>query len=64
MPFAIEITLKDGTKQRQTFPVETWLQNKAITFDLPVTQDVTQVQVDPDGALPDVNRGNNIWKMR
>jgi len=64
MPFTVEITLKDGTKQRQTFPVETWLQNKAITFDLPVTQDVTQVQVDPDGVLPDVNRGNNIWKMR
>jgi len=64
MPFTVGITLKDGTKQRQTFPVETWLQNKAITFDLPVTQDVTQVQVDPEGALPDVNRGNNIWKMR
>ncbi len=64
MPFTVGITLKDGTKQRQTFPVETWLQNKAITFDLPVTQDVTQVQVDPEGALPDLNRGNNIWKMR
>ncbi len=64
MPFTVEITLKDGTKQRQTFPVETWLQNKAITFDLPVTQDVTQVQVDPEGALPDLNRGNNIWKGR
>jgi len=64
MPFTVEITLKDGSKQRQVFPVETWLQNKAITFDLPVTQDVTQVQVDPDGVLPDVNRGNNVWKVR
>ncbi len=64
MPFAVEITLKDGTKQRQTFPVETWLQNKAITFELPVMQDVMQVQVDPDGALPDVDRGNDVWKVR
>jgi len=64
MPFTVEITLKDGTKQRQIFPVETWLQNKAITFDLVVTQDVVQVQVDPDGALPDVNRGNNVWKVK
>ncbi len=64
MPFAVEITLKDGSKQRQTFPVETWLQNKAVTFDMLITQDVVQVQVDPDGVLPDVNRGNNVWKVR
>ncbi len=64
MPFAVEITLKDGSKQRQNFPVETWLQNKAITFDMPVTQDVLQVKVDPDGALPDVDRRNNVWKVR
>jgi hypothetical protein len=44
--------------------VQTWLQNKAITFGMPVAQDVVQVQVDPDGALPDVDRGNNVWKVR
>ncbi|MEX8547797.1 MAG: M1 family metallopeptidase [Mucilaginibacter sp.] len=64
MPFVVEISLKDGSKQRQAFPVETWLQNKAITFEVQITQDVTQVQVDPDGALPDGNRGNNVWKVR
>jgi len=25
---------------------------------------VMQVQVDPDGALPDVDRGNDVWKVR
>lgn len=64
MPFTVEVTFKDGSKLRQAFPVETWLQNKAITFDMPITKDVLQVQVDPDGALPDVDRGNNIWKVR
>ena len=64
MPFTVEITLKDGSKQRQTFPVETWLQNKAITFEMPVTQDVVQVVVDPNGVLPDLDRGNNVWKVR
>ncbi len=64
MPFVVEITLKDGSKQRQTFPVETWLQNKAVTFDMIVAQDVLQVQVDPDGALPDVDRGNNVFKVK
>jgi hypothetical protein len=64
MPFVVEITFKDGSKQRQTFPVETWLQNKAITFDMAAAQEVLQVQVDPDGALPDVNRRNNVWKVK
>ena len=64
MPFTLELTYKDGSKQRQHFPVETWLQNKAITFELPVTQEVMKVEIDPDHALPDVDRGNNVWKGR
>lgn len=64
MPFVVEITLKDGSKHRQTFPIETWLQNKVFTFEMLVTQDVLQVQVDPDGSLPNVDRGNNFFKVR
>lgn len=64
MPFAVEATLKDGSKMRQPFPVETWLQNKTITFILPVKGEVLSVQVDPDAALPDVDRSNNLWKTR
>ena len=59
MPFTVEVVLKDGTKQRIKVPVEAWLQNKMITFTVPTTQEATKVTVDPDSALPDVNRGNN-----
>ncbi|MEO6630148.1 MAG: M1 family peptidase, partial [Mucilaginibacter sp.] len=64
MPFTVEIKLKDGTKQRTYFPVETWLQNKAITFTLPTTTEVESVTVDPDAALPDINRKNNTMGVK
>ena len=64
MPFTVEVKLKDGTKQRTYFPVETWLQNKAITFTIPTTTEVESVTVDPDNALPDSNRKNNILNIK
>jgi hypothetical protein len=63
MPFTVEVKLKDGSKQRTYFPVETWLQNKVTTFTLPTTQEAESVTVDPDNALPDVNRKNNVKKL-
>lgn len=64
MPFTVEVKLKDGTKQRTYFPVETWLQNKAITFTIPTTTEVENVTVDPDNALPDSNRKNNTITIK
>jgi len=63
MPFTVEVKLKDGSKQRIKFPVETWFQQKAITFNIPTTTVVESVTVDPDNALPDINRGNNTMKL-
>ncbi len=63
MPFTVEIKYKDGSKQRLYFPVETWLQNKASTYTMPIAQNVESVAVDPDNALPDVNRKNNVKKL-
>ncbi|QJD95265.1 M1 family metallopeptidase [Mucilaginibacter robiniae] len=64
MPFTVAVTLKDGTQQRMQFPVETWIQNKVVTFTIPVTQEVKTVQLDPDAALPDVNRANNSFMLK
>jgi hypothetical protein len=64
MPFTVEVKLKDGTKQRTYFPVETWLQNRTITFTIPTTTEVESVTVDPDNALPDVNRKNNTLNVK
>ncbi len=64
MPFTLEITLQDGSRMRQKFPVETWIQNRAVTYTFPTTQAVKTVQLDPDGVLPDVNRANNTYTMK
>ncbi|HVW97379.1 MAG TPA: M1 family metallopeptidase [Mucilaginibacter sp.] len=64
MPFTVEVKLKDGSKQRTYFPVETWLQNKAITYTIPTTTAVESVTVDPDAALPDSNRKNNTMEVK
>ena len=64
MPFFIEAKLKDGTKQRIQVPVEAWLQNKTITFTIPTTDPAESVTVDPDAALPDENRANNVFILR
>jgi aminopeptidase N len=64
MPFTVEVKLKDGTTQRVKLPVETWLQDKAITFTIPTTTEAESVTVDPDNALPDMNRANNTLKVK
>jgi len=64
MPFTVEVTMKNGSKQRIQIPVEAWLQNKMINFTVPTTQEVNRVVIDPDNALPDINRGNNGFVFR
>ncbi|MES2417298.1 MAG: M1 family metallopeptidase [Bacteroidota bacterium] len=63
MPFTLQINLIDGKTLRQKFPVETWIQNKAITISLPTTTKIKSVQIDPESALPDSNRANNLFKI-
>jgi aminopeptidase N len=64
MPATIEIKLKDGSKKRIKLPVETWLQQKSATFTIPTTTEVESVTIDPDNALPDMNRSNNTMMMK
>jgi aminopeptidase N len=64
MPFTVEITMKDGGKQQLKLPAETWEQQKAITFIVPTSSEVDHVTIDPDNALPDINRANNMFKVK
>jgi hypothetical protein len=64
MPLTIEAKLKDGSKHLMKLPVETWLQNKTTTFIIPTTTEVETVTIDPDNALPDMNRGNNSLRVK
>jgi len=59
MPAVVSVEFADGSTTAFRLPVETWLRQKsfAITFDNPVTK----VVIDPDHALPDIDRGNNEY---
>jgi hypothetical protein len=59
MPAKVEITFRDGSRQRIDVPVETWIQKAAYTLNL--DQAVTAVVIDPDHALPDDDRTNDVW---
>ena len=61
-PATLELTWKDGTKQRVALPVETWLQSGTRILRFPATQPLAAVTLDPDHVLPDANRDNNSWK--
>ncbi|GAA4085157.1 M1 family metallopeptidase [Mucilaginibacter panaciglaebae] len=63
MPFTVEVKLKNGGRQRMYLPVETWLQNKVTTFTINTTGAAESVTIDPDNALPDLNRKNNTLKV-
>jgi hypothetical protein len=64
MPFTVEVKLKNGNKQRMYLPVETFIQNKTSTFTISTNSEAESVTIDPDNALPDVNRKNNVLKVK
>ena len=60
MPLEARILYRDGEEQRHEIPVDAWQADG--TYVLEVSGGaVRNVQIDPDGVLPDVNRGNNVW---
>jgi hypothetical protein len=61
-PTWIDATLADGSHLRQRVPVETWMLRALAPVSLDTNQRVVSVTVDPDHALPDRDRSNNIWR--
>ncbi|MBX9782857.1 MAG: M1 family metallopeptidase [Chitinophagaceae bacterium] len=62
MPVTVKITDADGNVQTMQLPVEVWQRGDTWTFPVKTKIEITEVVVDPDKKLPDVNFGNNTWK--
>ncbi|HZH35663.1 MAG TPA: M1 family metallopeptidase [Flavisolibacter sp.] len=62
MPVPILVKEANGKTQTLTVPVESWMRGSDATFYVYPTSKITEVIVDPDKKLPDVNRKNNTWK--
>ena len=62
MPVPVLIKEANGKTQSFTVPVEAWLRGSDATFFVYPTSKITEVIIDPDKQLPDLNRKNNTWK--
>lgn len=63
MPVILAVTREGGETQRIEAPVDVWLSGarKWVTR-VPAAPKVVSVEIDPDGAFPDIDRDNQRWK--
>ncbi|HEX6812033.1 MAG TPA: M1 family metallopeptidase [Planctomycetota bacterium] len=61
MPLTFKATFEDGTTEERRFPVEVWHKSDKVVLSLEGKGKVTEVRIDPDQMLPDVERKNNVW---
>jgi hypothetical protein len=64
MPVIALVKEANGKEHRVTLPVEVWQRGSTWTFSVPTTSAVTEVVLDPDKKLPDVNRKNNTFNPK
>jgi hypothetical protein len=62
MPVTVLVKQVDGKEQKIDLPVEVWQRGAEWTFRVNTTSKITEVILDPDRKLPDVNRKNNTDK--
>jgi len=63
LPLQVEVTFDDGTKELVKLPADVWRMNELkFTYGFFSRKTVTQVVLDPNEVLADVDRSNNTWK--
>ena len=61
MPSVLEVKYASGETTRIALPAETWILRGRTKVTLPGGGRIASVTIDPDHALPDKNRSNNVW---
>lgn len=64
MPVIIKIYLDNGKEEMMTLPVELWQRGDTYNFFYPTSGKVVKVVLDPEKALPDMDRSNNEWPVK
>lgn len=62
MPVPVVVKEANGKTLSLTIPVEAWMRGSETTFYVYPDSKITEVALDPDKKLPDLNRKNNGWK--
>jgi hypothetical protein len=62
MPVNLSVTRENGSVLHVSIPAEEWLTGRrAIRGSVPLVPAVVKVQIDAEGAFPDLNRANQTW---
>ncbi|REE27377.1 peptidase M1-like protein [Winogradskyella pacifica] len=62
MPIIVEFTYADGTKKRETYPVQIWrLNDKQVSKAIASDKEIVSIALDPDLETADVDTTNNAW---
>ena len=62
MPVRLAITRQGSGVERREIPVDVWLRGeRRATLRVTSSPRITRVEIDPDGAFPDIDRMNNRW---
>ena len=61
MPTTLAIRYANGTTENRRIPAETWTTSDTHVVTVPGPLALTEVRLDPEGVLPDVNRRNDRW---
>lgn len=63
MPVRLAITRHGVTRpERREIPVDVWLRGeRRATLRVAASPRITKVEIDPEGAFPDIDRTNNRW---
>jgi hypothetical protein len=61
MPVDLKVTQANGKSEVIHLPVNIWQRAGTWTFIYPSTTAITNLEIDPDHQLPDVDRKNNVW---
>jgi hypothetical protein len=65
MPIIVELTYKDGTKEKKTYPVQIWRYNdNQVTKAIDSDKEITRITIDPDLETADVDTSNNSWPKK
>ena len=60
MPAEVRLVYRDGTEEVRALPVDVWKDGPRYAIEV-TGKGVRQVQLDPDGSHPDIDRSNNVW---
>jgi hypothetical protein len=64
MPVLLQVKEENGKVHDIKLPVEIWQRGSSFTYKLPTTSKITDVVLDPEKILPDINRNNNKMKEK